>query len=214
MLFHYLQGEISTGAMLAWIIGAAVAITVHEYAHARRALAAGDETARAMGRVTLNPLAHYDPIGSTMLIVLGFGWAKPVPVNPMNFRRPRWDNLWVSFWGPLSNLLLAAVLSIPLRLGVLGPYTDAVRFMVYINIVLAVFNLIPLPPLDGSHILTSLLPVKAARKLEAFFSQNMRFMMIGFVLLLVTGLDRHVFALLSIPMQLLFRVMTGSFFMF
>jgi len=209
MLLELIRGSVNAGQFLAWIVGAALAITVHEYAHARRALAAGDATPLANGRVTLNPLAHYDPIGTTLLIVAGFGWAKPVPVDPRNFRSPRKDALWVSLWGPLSNVLLAAFLAIFLRLDALGPYTDAVRFIVLINCVLAVFNLIPIPPLDGSHVLSALLPIDAARRLDYFYARNGRFLMLAALFVLISGFG---FTVLMIPIYGLYWLLTGSLF--
>jgi len=209
MLIELLQSRVSAGQFLAWVIGAAVAITVHEYAHARRALAAGDKTALASGRVTLNPLSHYDPIGTTLLIVAGFGWAKPVPVDPRNFRRPRTDALWVALWGPLSNILLAAFLAIFLRLDVLGRYTEAVKFIVLINCVLAVFNLIPIPPLDGSHILSALLPADQARRFDHFYARHGQLVMIAVLFLLFSGFGWKV---LMIPIYGLYWMLTGSLF--
>jgi|Deesub1362B_J571_1020462.scaffolds.fasta_scaffold03235_4 Zn-dependent protease len=153
-------------------------IVVHECAHGIAALRAGDPTAKLMGRITLNPLPHIDPIGSILLpglLILTnssflFGWAKPVPVNPANFRDRRRDEIRVSFAGPFSNLvlsllfLLLTILIILLYkfLGLpdssLRLYYSVLRSGIIINLVLAFFNLIPVPPLDGSHILENLLP--------------------------------------------------------
>lgn len=178
MLFDLLQGHFDPQAFIAWIIALTIALTVHEFAHAFRADQAGDPTPRASGRVSLNPLAHYDPVGSTLILLVGFGWGKPVPVNPFRFRNPRRDQIMVSFWGPLSNLIAAAVLSIPLLLRVAGPYTGMLFIIVQVQVSLAIFNLIPVPPLDGSHILSGLLPIAQARRLDAIYSQY------GMVLLL------------------------------
>ena len=131
------------------------------------ALLNGDPTARIMGRITLNPVPHIDPVGTILLPLLLllshsgilFGWAKPVPVNPLNYRNYRWGEITVSAAGPLSNLALAAVFAFLLRLG-LGIWALQTwpSYGVSINIFLALFNLIPIPPLDGSHILSILLP--------------------------------------------------------
>jgi len=154
-----------------------LALTVHEYAHGMVADRLGDPTARYAGRLTLNPLAHLDPIGTLMLFVVHFGWAKPVPVNPYNLRNPRRDMIWVSLAGPGANLALAFLLGLPLRLLGLdrlstASFMDVVVVMlvygVFINIVLAIFNLIPIPPLDGSKILAGLMPAEQAWKFEQF----------------------------------------------
>ena len=142
------------------------ALTVHEFFHAWTAYRFGDTTARDMGRLTLNPLAHLDILGTIMLFVsqFRFGWAKPVPVNPYNLRNPRVADIWISAAGPLSNLGLGLIFGILLRLVVSSStqLPEAVGMFLYlsvmINVSLAFFNLIPVYPLDGSHILRNLLP--------------------------------------------------------
>jgi len=147
-------------------------IIVHEVAHGYVALLNGDPTARMLGRITLNPVPHIDPVGTIILPLLLllthsgilFGWAKPVPVNPLNFRNFRWGEFAVSAAGPVSNLALAAIFSVLLRLGLENPgLTQLAYYGVSINIILALFNLIPIPPLDGSHILVLVLPRELAR---------------------------------------------------
>ncbi len=142
-----------------------IAVTIHEYAHGRVALEFGDPTAQRAGRLTFNPISHLDPIGTLMIILAGFGWAKPVPVNPYNFSDYRKGMLWVSLAGPLSNFAMAFLVVILFRLMAAGdalyglPYVaDFLSVMITLNILLGVFNLIPIPPLDGSKILTSLVP--------------------------------------------------------
>jgi Zn-dependent protease len=167
------------------------AITIHEAAHAWTASKFGDLTAAAMGRATLNPIAHIDPFGTIifplLLILLSggkgpvFGWAKPVPVNPNNLRQPRQNNLWISFAGPIANILAAGAAAllfqalklitrgIPESSFLIKPIDGLVMILVYaamINASLAVFNLIPIPPLDGSGILAGLLSDRAAAKYE------------------------------------------------
>jgi len=145
------------------------AITFHEFSHAWMANRKGDPTAKYAGRLTLNPLAHIDIIGLLLLYFYGFGWAKPVPVNPYNFKNPHKDELWVSLAGPGSNMVLALVFGIIFRL-LISSYTSGSEasthqlFLIMLingirlNLVLAVFNLIPVKPLDGSHILAGILP--------------------------------------------------------
>ncbi len=153
-----------------------LAITIHEYAHGRVAYQFGDATAKWQGRLSLNPLRHLDPIGTIALLIFGFGWAKPVPINPYNFRDYRTGMLWVSLAGPLANLSLAFaalfLLYIPLSLGLIWtPYLRFMETLVLFNILLGIFNLIPVPPLDGSKILAALAPDNIAalfRRIEPF----------------------------------------------
>jgi Zn-dependent protease len=162
-------------------------IIVHEVAHGYVALLNGDPTARMLGRLTLNPGPHIDPVGTILLPLLLlishagilFGWAKPVPVNPLNYRNLRWGEITVSAAGPLSNLALAVAFALLLRLelGNVGLLKLA-YFGVTINIFLALFNLIPIPPLDGSHILSILLPRDLARLYHHLDP-------VGFVLILI-----------------------------
>jgi len=180
-LFNMLQHGFDLPAFLTWFIGLALGITVHEFAHAWRADKAGDPTPRANGRVSLNPIDHYDPIGSTLILLFGFGWGKPVPTNPFLFRNPRRDVIMVSLWGPLSNLILAVILAMPVRFGIAGIYTEPLIGIITLQLVLAVFNLIPIYPLDGSHILPALLPLESARKVQEFYQRYGMFLLIGFV---------------------------------
>ena len=145
------------------------ALSVHEFSHGMIAYRLGDPTAERAGRLTLNPLSHLDPLGTLMLFLVHFGWAKPVPVDPRYFQNPRRDMLWVALAGPASNMALAflsgllfrwmnanagAVLALPFG----NSLVTMVYFSVMINLGLAVFNLLPIPPLDGSKILAGLLP--------------------------------------------------------
>lgn len=168
------------------LVPALLAVTIHEVAHGLAADRYGDPTARLLGRLTLNPLRHLDPIGTLALLVFGFGWARPVPVNPNNLRRDRRSMLWVALAGPMSNLLLALICAFLLRFVVglfahLAEGSELLRFIepiglmaafgLYINVILCLFNLMPIPPLDGGRVLMDLLPERQAlllRKVEPF----------------------------------------------
>lgn len=158
--------------LIARIFVLVTAFSVHEFAHAWTAVTFGDETPRINGRLTLNPLSHLDPIGSLMLLVAGFGWAKPVQVNPYTLeRRSSAALMLVSLAGPLSNFLMAIIAAIPFRLGIVSviaastspgtilPSFDKLLYeFIFINLILMLFNLIPLAPLDGEKILEYFLP--------------------------------------------------------
>jgi len=182
------------------------AITIHEAAHGWAAYKMGDPTAHALGRITLNPIAHIDPIGTILLplilVIMGappFGWAKPVPVNPFNLRNPRRDNLVISAAGPLSNFSVALIAFILLQmLKLANPDVLMMRggtpslgnglflilyYTILINVILAVFNLIPIPPLDGSGVLMGLISEEAAAKYE----QIRPYGFIILILLIMTG---------------------------
>jgi Zn-dependent protease len=137
-----------------------VAVTVHELAHALVADRLGDPTARRLGRLTLNPLPHIDPLGALAFVLSGFGWAKPVPVNARNLSHPVRDMVWVAVAGPVSNLAVAFVTLVAVRLlgAVDGTFLRVAELLYAFNLVLGVFNLIPLPPLDGGHFLPYLFP--------------------------------------------------------
>ncbi|MCL1981172.1 MAG: site-2 protease family protein [Proteobacteria bacterium] len=157
------------------------ALTVHELAHGYVAWRLGDPTAKNLGRLTLNPLKHLDPLGVLAFIIMKIGWAKPVPVNPRYFRQPQRDMLLVALAGPAANVALAVAsaalahlfvaLQFTLPFFVLQPLVAMLAASVWINVMLAVFNCIPIPPLDGSRVLMGLLPFNVARsyaKLEPF----------------------------------------------
>jgi Zn-dependent protease len=160
------MSDLSSDVILARIISFIIAVTIHEFAHAWSAYQLGDRTAAHLGRITLNPVAHFDPIGflGMMMIAIGwpaFGWGKPVPVNP-NIIRGHYRGMAITaLAGPLSNVIVATVLVIPLRFGNVAPTGFAatlVEQLIFINLLLAAFNMIPIPPLDGSKILAGLLP--------------------------------------------------------
>jgi Zn-dependent protease len=165
-------------------------LTVHEYFHAWTALKFGDPTARDMGRLTLNPIAHIDIMGLVVMVLsqFRFGWAKPVPVNPLNLRNPRVADIWISAAGPLSNFGMAIISAIVIQLigGMQSEWITVMKFLhqlVWINLVLGFFNLIPLFPLDGSHILRNLLP----DELQDVIAQLERVSPYILLIMLVTG---------------------------
>jgi Zn-dependent protease len=157
-----------------------MAITCHEVSHGFVADKLGDDTARSMGRLTLNPLKHMDILGTIMIFVVGIGWAKPVPVNFNRLRRPKTDMIWVAAAGPITNFVLALVSALALRFLISAtsgvaegsqvanfadPITLMLAFSVYINLLLGIFNLIPLPPLDGGRVAVGLLPFRLSMAL-------------------------------------------------
>jgi Zn-dependent protease len=157
-----------------------IAITIHEFSHALVADKLGDPTPRSLGRLSLNPLRHLDLIGTIMLFLVHFGWGKPVPIDPYNLKNPKRDEMLISIAGPASNLILAALLSLIIRF---IPLNDLAVFLIYtiiqLNVLLAVFNLIPIPPLDGSKIFLNLLPDNISTKWQEAFNQY------GFIILII-----------------------------
>lgn len=162
--------DFSLTGLIAGLPGLVIALVIHEYAHAKAADVMGDFTPRMTGRLTLNPMAHIDPIGLIMLLVVRFGWAKPVMINARNFRNWRQGELLVALAGPVANLLVAFISLLAMAvLFKLGMFSEGVRLvltmMVLFNINFAIFNMLPLPPLDGSKVLMVLLPGRLAYKL-------------------------------------------------
>ncbi len=191
-----------------WFIIFLLSLSIHEAAHAWTAQKMGDPTARYLGRVTLNPLAHIDPVGTIIFPLLSiisgaffFGWAKPVPVDISKMRNQKWGDILVAVAGPASNVLLALIfftllkvsLSTPQFLQPLGsfavPTLQMLETGLQLNLVLAVFNMLPIPPLDGSHVVRNLLPENAA---QAYASLHPMVGMIALVLLIQTGITRQI----------------------
>ena len=169
------------------------AISIHEYAHAQCADSMGDPTARYMGRLTFNPMAHLDPIGAILLVVAGFGWAKGVPINVNNFRNRREGILKVSFAGPAANLFLCFLAALMMALlGRMGMLSDGLyKFLFWMqlyNVWFAFFNLIPVPPLDGSRILSELLPAKQSWQFNEIVDRYGFYILIALVFTGITGM--------------------------
>ena len=143
--------------------------TIHEFSHALVADKLGDDTPRSMGRLTLNPLAHMDLLGTVFLLLAGFGWGKPVIVNPNNFENPKFDNVTVSLAGPISNLLLASAAGLIYRFISLPSLLESFLIIfVFYNLVLMIFNFLPIPPLDGSKILSIFLPEDVYNSIQQY----------------------------------------------
>jgi Zn-dependent protease len=199
--------------LIAGVPGIIIAMVIHEYSHARVAYALGDYTPKMQGRLTLNPAAHVDLIGLVMLFIVHFGWAKPVQINPMNFSNPRRDDILVSLAGPLSNLITAFVFTIilvfmvklhmPLTEGLLVVF----NLIIVYNINFAIFNMLPIPPLDGSHILRNLLPYEMARAYE----QLERYSFIFLIIILATPILGYIFVPLQRFIFGIFKSIVGIF---
>ncbi|MCL5795455.1 MAG: site-2 protease family protein [Patescibacteria group bacterium] len=164
ILFNLLSNPI---LLVGYVLGICLAISVHESAHAWVAYKLGDFTAKNMGRISLNPLAHLDPIGTIFLLLAGFGWGKPVPININSFKKPILDELKVALAGPITNFVLAVILSLILRFIPVGEIAGQIILVIIeLNLVLAIFNLLPIPPLDGSAILQAILPKESYNTLR------------------------------------------------
>lgn len=165
-----------------------IAITIHEYSHSLTADKLGDPTPRSLGRLTLNPLKHLDPIGTIALIFFGFGWGKPVPIDPYNFQKPKRDEILVSLAGPGSNLVLALIISLVVKFLPLNDvFTLFLSVLIQINVILAIFNLLPLPPLDGSKIFLNLLPIEKSIQWQEAFEKYGLFLTVILLFLPVGG---------------------------
>ena len=166
-------GDISIERLIAGVVALLVGLTFHEFSHALTADQLGDHRPRAMGRLTLNPIAHVDPIGALMLVVAGFGWAKPVMVNTAALRGGRRSMALVAFAGPIANVVVAVAFAVIFRVMDLagvesGFFRNLVALIVQLNILLAIFNLIPIPPLDGYNVLLAYLPPRQAVTIQQY----------------------------------------------
>ncbi len=175
---------------VAFVVAVIVGITFHEFSHAAVASLQGDQTARSEGRLTLNPISHLDPLGSIALVVAGFGWGRPVPVNPTRLRNRRFGAVMVGLAGPAANFVIALVAVVALRVvyPTVGTTFDVdfsvtlLYTLVAVNVVLGVFNLLPIPPLDGSTLLSLALP-PSRQNIVAFLNQYGIFLLLGLLIL-------------------------------
>jgi len=192
------------------------AVTCHEVSHGFVANRLGDDTARSMGRLTLNPLKHIDVIGTIMVFLIGIGWAKPVPVNFSNLRHPKRDMIWVAVAGPVTNFILATLSALLLR-GLLAyagdgggeanfvyqPVLLMLSFSIYINLLLGLFNLIPIPPLDGGRVAVGLLPLRPAMWLS-------RVEPFGMILIILVVFFTDLFTIVVVPaLEACIRLLAG-----
>src|SRR3989344_2268312 len=188
-----------------------MSVVIHEVSHGYAALALGDPTAKYQGRLTLNPISHLDPIGSFFVPLIGYfaggfivGWAKPVPFNPYNLRNQRWGEALVAVAGPISNIALAILFGLTIRflpeyINISQSFLNLASSVVLINIILAIFNLIPIPPLDGSKILFAFLPYKWQTLRQSFerFGLILVFIFILFICQIMSHIIGFIFTLLT-----------------
>lgn len=225
MLFQFLQnlreGDPVQAVVLfaGYVIAIVLGISLHEFAHAYVAYRLGDLTPVRDGRVTINPLAHFDVFGTLLILLVGFGYGRPVLVNPLNFRMDRrWGMAIVAIAGPVTNVLIALVFGLSLRF-MLDTRTAAspdwfvsilqiFSTIVVLNLSLAVFNMIPFPPLDGSKILLALLPGDLAYRVERFYIQTAQYGLILIMLLFFVG-GRFLGDIISAPVGILYNLIVG-----
>lgn len=201
---------------LAWIAAILIALTVHEFSHALAAKYRGDRSAERAGRLTLNPLAHIDWMGFIPLLLLGFGWAKPVPYNPYNLKNPKWDSVIIGLAGPLSNLIMAVAAGLSLRIialsGAVTEFSLLIVFLfllVLINLFLMFFNLVPIAPLDGSKLFFALFDAPQYAKLREFVAiRGPQILLVLVLIAIITSIP--VFAFVSIPSFATCSVLLGE----
>ena len=202
-------GDVSLERLIAGIIALLVGLTFHEFSHALLADQLGDRRPRAMGRLTLNPIPHIDPIGALMLVVAGFGWAKPVMVNPAALRGGRQGMAIVAFAGPVANLVVAVAFAVVFRLldlaGIESGFVPRlVELIVLLNVLLAIFNLVPIPPLDGYNVLLAFLPPRQAMVVRQYAPYGVILLLL---LVLLPGSPLRALLGLSVPIA---RALTGA----
>ncbi len=195
----------SPAIAVAWVVAILGSLTIHEFSHALVGKLVGDKTAEREGRLTLNPIAHIDPTGFILLLLFGFGWAKPVPYNPYNLKDPKWDSVKIALAGPLSNLLVAILAGVAFRVLVGGGVIEILNLLaiflfltILLNLFLMFFNVIPVHPLDGSKLFFALFdhPKYAAMR-EAVSTHGPRVLMFAVLISAFTSLN--VFFFISTP---------------
>lgn len=185
----------SPSLALVWAVAIFISLTIHEFSHALVGSLRGDKTAEREGRLTLNPMAHIDPIGLIPLFLFGFGWAKPVPFNPYNLKNPKWDSVLIALAGPVANLGIAIVSGIGFRfafvsLGAQNLLTIFLFLLILLNLFLAFFNIIPIHPLDGSKLLFALFDKPQHAYLRAFVAvRGSQILMIAVFIAILTNID-------------------------
>lgn len=168
---------------IVWAVGLVISITIHEFAHAFVADKLGDPTPRYQGRVTLDPRSHLDPVGTLAILLIGFGWGKAVRFDPFNLKNPKKDIAMIALAGPASNIALATLLSLAIGLFDLsGTIQNILLSILGINVMLAIFNLVPIAPLDGSKILMSLLPKDLALEYDTIMRRYGTFILLGLLI--------------------------------
>lgn len=204
--------------IIIWIIAFVLTITIHEAAHAWTADRLGDPTARLLGRLSLNPIKHIDLYGSIaiplLLLLLHspflFGWAKPVPIDPYNLKNPRRDSALISFAGPLINIFLATILAIMIRVFPQSVFFNIAYPIILLNVTLAIFNLLPIHPLDGGKILAGLLPAEEAREYDMFLNRY-GMLILAFLIFPILGGSSLVNTIISPVINLImFLLVPGS----
>jgi Zn-dependent protease len=206
----------SPAVAAAWIAAIFAALTIHEFSHALVGKLRGDKTAEYEGRLTLNPLKHIDPTGLVLLLLFGFGWAKPVPYNPYNLKDPKWDSVKIALAGPLSNLIMAIASGVAFRLlvggGIIDPFNLLAVFLflfIILNLFLLFFNLIPIHPLDGSKLFFALFDKPEHAQLRHFVAtRGSQVLMIAVLISAFTSIN--IFFFISEPSFLTCNALTGT----
>lgn len=195
----------SPAIAIVWVAAIAISLTIHEFSHALVGKLRGDATAEREGRLTLNPIAHVDPMGFILLLLFGFGWAKPVPYNPYNLKDPKWDSVRIALAGPCANLLMAVAAGVAFRLLVGGGVVSSLNLLsiflfltVLLNLFLMFFNVIPVHPLDGSKLFFALFDHPKYAALRAFVAiRGPQILMIAVLVSAFTSLN--IFFFISAP---------------